>query len=70
MAGLSKAAVKKLIKGRSNIAISDEAAAAIAEMLEKKAASIARYAVKRAERKKRKIILDEDIDEYRMKFGG
>jgi histone H3/H4 len=69
MAKISKMLVKKLVKEKFNIAISDDAALAIADMLEKKATSIARYAVKHAQRKKRSTVLSEDIEGYKLKFG-
>ncbi len=68
---ISKASIKKMVKGGSNpnFIISDKAAAAIARLLEKRAKSIAKYAVKRAKSKKRNTIMEEDIDTYRLKFG-
>lgn len=68
---IPKASIKRLVKNGSNpnIIISDKAAEAIAAILEKKAARIARYAVKRARDKKRNTITEEDIDTYALKFG-
>ncbi|MEM0149677.1 MAG: NFYB/HAP3 family transcription factor subunit [Candidatus Micrarchaeaceae archaeon] len=70
MPKISKMLVKKLVKEKFGIAVSDDAAGIIASMLEEKATSIARYAVKRAQRKKRNTVLGEDIEGYKLKFGG
>ena len=70
MRKISKIAVKKMIGASGgSVVISDSAAAAIADILEKKATRIAKYAVKRARAKKRQAVLEEDIDSYRIKFG-
>ncbi|MFI5412886.1 MAG: histone-like protein [Candidatus Micrarchaeales archaeon] len=66
---ISNKVVKKMVKERTNITISDSAAGAIARLLEKKAKSIARYAVTRAKKSGRKTVLGEDVDSYRIKFG-
>ncbi len=68
MQRISKALVKKIVKEKFNISMSDNAAEAMAEMLEKKAMSIARYAVKRAQQSKRKTVTQEDIERYKLKF--
>lgn len=54
---------------RASVKISDNAAAAIAKMLEAKAGKIARYAVKRARSRKRGTVLEEDIESYKVRFG-
>lgn len=71
MRNISKASIKKMVKNSSNpnAIISDRAAEAIARLLESKAKSIAKYAVKRAKGKKRSTITEEDIDAYRVRFG-
>ena len=69
MRKISKAAIKKLVNGRSGVMISDHAASAIAAILEKKATRIAKYAVKRAKAKKRDTVMAEDIESYRVRFG-
>lgn len=70
MVKISKASVKKLVNdGKGGVVISDLAASAIAALLEKKAARIAKYAVKRAKSKKRETVIAEDIESYRMMFG-
>lgn len=70
MQKITKAAVKKLVHENFNVIISDSAAEAISKMLDEKANKIAKYAVERAKEKKRKAVLEEDIDAYRLKFGG
>ena len=69
MRNISKASIKKIVKGSFNVIVSDKAAEAIAKLLEQKAERIARYAVKRAKDKRRSTITEEDIDTYRLKFG-
>jgi histone H3/H4 len=49
--------------------LSDKAAEAIAAVLEKKAKSIASYAVKNAKKKNRDVVLKEDIEDYMLKGG-
>ncbi len=66
---IPKATIRKIMKKDGDIKISDSAAEAIAEMLEKRAKSIANYAVKRAKKQGRKTVSQEDVDTYRMKFG-
>ena len=65
---IPKQAIKSMVK-KSGIAISDSAADALAQMLERKAKKIASYAVKRAKASGRKSVLEDDIDTYRIKFG-
>ncbi len=69
MRKISKAAIKKLVNVTGGVVISDSAASAIADLLEKKANRIAKYAVKRAKTKKRETVIAEDIDSYRVRFG-
>ena len=66
---ISNSTIKKLVKERSNMAISDSAAEAIARLLEKKAKIIAKYAVQQAGKKGRKAVTAEDIASYKLKFG-
>ncbi len=67
---ISSKTVKKAMRRRSDVAISEKAAAAIAKILEEKANSIAIYAVKRAKKNGRNTVTKEDVDNYRLKFGG
>lgn len=69
MGRVSKISIKRLIKNSSNIAISDPALESIAKLLEAKAKRIAEYAVKRAKEHNRDVVLEEDVDTYRLKFG-
>lgn len=69
MKKIPNSTIKRLVKEKSDIKISDSAAQAIAELLEQKARSIARYAVKRAGKSGRKTVMEEDINAYKMKFG-
>ncbi len=69
MSKIPKSAIKKLVK-KKGVVVSDEAAGAIASILEAKAAEIARYAVARAKKKGRNSILGEDVDTYKIKHGG
>lgn len=67
---ISKATVKKLINGSGgSVVISDSAASAIALILEKKATRISKYAVKRAKANKRNTVLQEDVENYKIRFG-
>ncbi len=67
---ISNATIKKIVQAKAKVKISDDAADAIAKMLEKKATMIARFAVKRAKKERRDTVEEEDIDTYRLKFGG
>jgi histone H3/H4 len=66
---IPKATIRKIVHSRARVKISEDAADAIARMLEKKAASIASFAVKRAKSHKRSIVAEEDVDAYRLRFG-
>lgn len=66
---ISKSTIKKIATTGSGVTISDTAAEAIAVILEKKAEAIAKYAVERAKKKNRKVVLDEDVDSYSIMFG-
>lgn len=68
---ISKASIKRIVKNGSNpnMIITDKVADAIARILENKAKSIAKYAVKRARGKRRNTITEEDIDAYKLRFG-
>lgn len=62
---ISKATIKRIV-GEGKVKISDEAAERIAEVLEKKAKSIAAHAVARANKKNRSVVLLEDIEDYKL----
>jgi len=69
MSKISKATIKKIVRMHNGAKLSDKAAEAIAAVLEKKAKSIASYAVKNAKRKNRDVVLKEDIEDYMLKGG-
>ena len=66
---ISKATIKKIVAGNTRIKISDDAAAKIAEVLERKAKKIAENAVSRAKKKNRNIVMLEDIEDYKLTHG-
>ena len=66
---ISKATIKKIVAGNTRIKISDDAAAKIAEVLERKAKKIAEHAVWRAKKKNRNIVMLEDIEDYKLTHG-
>ncbi len=66
---IPKVAIKKLVKKRKGISLTDSAASSISLILEKKASKIAKYAFARAKKLGRDTILKEDIDAYRLKYG-
>jgi histone H3/H4 len=66
---ISKATIKKIVAGNTRIKISDDAAAKIAEVLERKAKKIAEHAVSRAKKKNRNIVMLEDIEDYKLTHG-
>lgn len=70
MPKISKIEIKKLVEENSGVVLNDKAADALAEMLEKKAMEIAEHAVKNAAFKNRNIVLEEDIEDYSLKYGG
>lgn len=69
MANIPKQAIKKMIKSYFKLQITDEAAAALAEMLEKRAKKISSLAVKNARSEKRDKVIRKDIEESALKVG-
>ena len=69
MTKISNAMIKKLVKEQTGTTISDTAAGAIAKLLEKKAKTMAKYAVARAKKKGRATVTEDDIYSYKMQFG-
>jgi|AUZZ01.1.fsa_nt_gi histone H3/H4 len=69
MSKISKVTIKRIVKTHNGTKISDKAAEAIAAILEKKAKSIAAYAVKNAKKRDRNVVLKEDIEDYILKGG-
>ncbi len=64
---ISKVMLKRFVKDNFDIRISDEATEELANILEKKAKDISKYAVEKAKKNKRKKILTEDIESYKLK---
>jgi histone H3/H4 len=69
MATIPKQAIKKMVMRSFGLKITDDAAAAIAAVLEKKAKKISLFAVKNAKRDKRNKVMKKDIEDYVMKIG-
>lgn len=69
MANIPKQAIKKLIRKYFKVNISDDGAAALAGILEKKAKRISKFAVNNARREKRDRVTKKDIEEYVLKIG-
>lgn len=66
---ISKVSIKKLLKDKKDIVLSDKAIDEIIKILENKAKTISKYAVNRAKTKKRTMILKEDIESYLLEVG-
>lgn len=64
MANIPKQAIKKLIKLYANVNITDDGAAALGKILEKKARTISKYAVKNAKKQGREKITKDDVTKY------
>lgn len=69
MSGISKAMIKKLVKGNSDVMLSDKGAEVLVGILEQKAREIAAHAVANAKKRNRSVILEEDIEDYAIKKG-
>ena len=61
MANIPNQAIKKLIKRYAKANITEDGAAALGKILEKKAMSISRFAVKNAKKQGRSKITKEDV---------
>ncbi len=70
MFDMLKSEIKRLVRENSGVVLNDKATDALVEILEKKAREIAQHAVKNASVKNRSIILEEDIEDYSVKYGG
>ena len=66
---ISKSSIKKLLEHKKNIVLTDKAMDEVIKLLEKKAKNISRYAVNRAKKKNRAMILKEDIESYAIECG-
>lgn len=69
MGRVSKTSIRRLIKSGYDIKISGPALESIARLLDAKAKRIAEYAVRRAKAHNRSVVLEEDVDTYKLKFG-
>ncbi len=69
MANIPKQAIKKMIDQYYGLQITDDAAAALASMLEKRARKISKFAVNNARKDKRGKVTRKDIEAYVLKVG-
>ena len=69
MANIPKQAIKKMIQRSFGLQITNDAAAALADVLEKWARKISKYAVGNAKKEKRNKVVKKDIEEYVLKVG-
>ncbi len=69
MAGIPKQAIKKMIKQKFGLQITEDAAGVLALMLEKKARKISEFAVGNAKKNKRGKVIKKDIEDYVIKVG-
>ena len=69
MASIPKQAIRKIVRQSFGLQISDDAAAAMARLLEKKAEKISKFAVKNARKEKRSKVTRRDIREYALREG-
>ena len=67
MANIPKEAIKKLIKRKYKVMITDDAAAELARLLERQATKISRFAVKNAKKAKRNRVTRLDVNAYVLK---
>ncbi|MGC8628625.1 MAG: histone-like protein [Candidatus Micrarchaeia archaeon] len=67
MASIPRDAIKRLVEKYMHAQITDEGADAMAKILEAKAQSIAKFAVKNAKKAKRRKVTKEDIEQYIFK---
>ena len=69
MATIPKQAIKRMMSQSFGLKITDEAAEALAAVLERKAKKISRFAVDSAKKDKRNKVTKKDIEDYIMKIG-
>lgn len=69
MASIPKQAIQRMIKESFGLQITDDAASALAGMVERKARKISKFAVKNAKKEKRSKVVKKDIEEYMLKVG-
>ena len=64
MGKIPKQAIRQLVKRYANVNITEDGVSALAKMLEKKAISISKFAIKNAKKSGRSKITKEDINRY------
>jgi histone H3/H4 len=69
MATIPKQSVKKLLKKHFGLKMTEEAAEALARILEKRAKKISKFAVKNAKKEKRDRVTKKDIEEFVLREG-
>ena len=69
MATIPKQAVKKLLKLHFGLKMTDDAAEALARILEKRAKKISKFAVRNAKKAKRVKVTKQDIEEFVLREG-
>ncbi len=69
MATIPTQAIKRMVLHSFGLKITDDAARAMAQELERKAKRISRFAVSNAKKEKRNKVTKKDIEEYVMKIG-
>ena len=69
MANIPKKSIKKMIQGSFGLQITDDAAGALAQLLERRARRISKFAVLNAKKEKRNKVTKKDIEEYVLKVG-
>ena len=69
MASISRAAIKRLVKGHFGVNITDGGADELARILEDEAKVISGHAVKCAKNDKRDRVTEKDIHDYVIKEG-
>ena len=69
MASIPKQAIKKMVQESFGLQITDDAAGALARLLERRARKISKFAVKNARKEKRGKVMKKDVQEYVLKVG-
>jgi len=69
MATIPNESVKKIMQKYFGLQITDDAAGAMARILEKRAKKISAFAVNNAKKEKRQKVTKEDIQEYVLNVG-
>lgn len=69
MANIPAESIKRIVNKEFGLQITDDAARALAKMLESKAKRISKFAVANAKKRKKGKITKDDIQEYVLKVG-